>query len=79
MTHAEAMSALDEIREKTGYAADLTTEITDFYWPIKMKENPNKVFHRVTYIIYPKEYREYASTPGDAIQAALDHVRKEIP
>jgi len=79
MTRDEAMAALDEIRNKTGYAADLTTEITDFYWPLKMKENPNKVFHRVTYTIYPNEYRQDAATPGAAISAALDHVRKELP
>jgi hypothetical protein len=77
MTRDEAMAALDEIRDKTGYAADLTTEITDFYWPLKLKKNPNKVFYRVTYIIYPRKYRQDAATPGDAIAAALDHVRKE--
>lgn len=71
------MAALDEIRDKAGYVADLTTEITDLYWPLKMKENPNKVFYRVTYIIYPNEYRQDAATPGEAIKASLDHVRKE--
>ena len=71
------MAAIDEIRNKTGYAADLTTEITDYYWLLKMKENPNKVFYRVPYIIYPNEYRQEAATPDQAIRAALDHVRKE--
>ena len=77
MTRDEAMAALDEIRKKTGYAADLTTEITDYYWPIKRKDNPNRIFYRVTYIIYPNQYHIDASTPGDAIREALYHVRKE--
>lgn len=78
MTREEAMAALDEIRNKTGYGCGLTTEMTDLYWPIKMKKNPNRVFYRVTYIIFPNEYHEDARTPEQAITAALNHVRKEL-
>lgn len=79
MTHDEAKAALAEIYQITGYGASLTLETPDLYIPTKSRKIRYYRYWRVTYIIDNNEYHEDASTPEQAITAALNHVRTAVP
>lgn len=79
MTPTEQQAALREIAERTGYPATITQEIREVYTPTKEAQPRNPYFWRCSFIFGGKFCQSDAATPGQAILAALDHVRKELP